>query len=235
MNKIVLEELKSNIKLTGNEYVIKNENNDVVFDIENSSSVIFNVFNEEDTKVYYTFNVLENSNLTINIFDAAREVKRNITINVNGENSSVILNLSCISLKENNYIVNVYHNSKNTHSKTNLHGLALDNNSIFIQNNGYIRNGSTKSTLNQDNKIIIMNDNNSKIEPNLYIDEYDTLASHGAYIGKFDEEELFYLNSRGLDNKSSYNLLINGFLLYEFVISDEDKVKLKNIIEKYWG
>ena len=35
-----------------------------------------------------------------------------------------------------------------------------------------------------------MNDNNSKIEPNLFIDEYD-VASHGAYIGKLMKKNYF--------------------------------------------
>ena len=83
-------------------------------------------------------------------------------------------------------------------------------------------------------KIIVMNDNKSKIEPNLFIDEYDVEASHGAYIGKFDEEELFYLNSRGLDENKCYELLINGFLLNEFNITDDVKDDLKKIIKKYW-
>ena len=105
---------------------------------------------------------------------------------------------------------------------------------ILIINNGHIKNGSQKSILTQDNKIITMSENNSKIEPNLYIDEYDVEASHGAYIGKFDEDTLFYLKSRGLDENQSYNLLIKGFLLgsfykYESLIED-----LMDNINKYW-
>lgn len=232
MNKIVLEGSNSNIKLKDNDSYLLMAKNNVVIDVENNA--LLNVFNQEDIDQEFIFNVSNNSNLDINIFDASKNIKRNIIINLNGESSNVTLNLSSISLGKNNYEVSVFHNSKNTTSQTNLHGLALDNNEITFKNNGHIINGSNKSILNQDNKIIIMGDNNSKIEPNLFIDEYDIKASHGAYIGKFDEEEIFYLKTRGLSEKESYNLLINGFLLGEFKIDKEYIDDLIKIINKYW-
>ena len=37
-------------------------------------------------------------------------------------------------------------------------------------------------------------------------------AGHGATIGKIEEEQLFYLQSRGLTKAASEKLIINGFL-----------------------
>lgn len=237
MNKIIVEEsnLRDNISLeSDNSYYITESSKKVVFNVNKSSDIIVNFFNNNDIDTEYEFNILDDTNIEINIFDASENIKRNITANMNGQNTFLKLNISAISLNENNCNVNILHNSKKTHSECNIHGLTLDNNKIFIKNNGYIKKGSSKSTLNQDNKIIIMNDNNSKIEPNLFIDEYDIEASHGAYIGKFDSEELFYLNSRGIDDKTSYSLLISGFLIGGMNIPKEDKDYLKDIINKYW-
>lgn len=231
MNKIILEEINFNDKDNGR-YLIKEENDKKII-IKKDTNIIIDILNENDISNSYEIDIEENSNVVLNIFDVANKVDRDVKVNINGKNSNVILNISSISLNENNYNINVYHNDKNTTSNTNIHGLTLQNNIITIKNNGYIKNGSQNSRLNQDNKIIIMNDNNSKIEPNLFIDEYDVEASHGAYIGKFDEEELFYLNSRGLDDKDSYNLLITGFLIGELDLEDSLKDKLKNIINKY--
>lgn len=237
MNKIIVEEtsIEEGIKLKDNNRYYINENSEnLVFDVNSNSNVIVNFFNNNSVDIKYKFNISNDSNVEINIFDAKENIKRNITVNMNGENSFFKLNLSAISLGENNYNVNIFHNSKKTSSEANLHGFATTNNKIFIRDNGYIKNGASKSVLKQDNKIIIMNDNNSKIEPNLFIDEYDVEASHGAYIGKFDDEQLFYLNSRGLDERESYSLLINGFLVGNMNIPIEDKEYLKDIINKYW-
>lgn len=237
MNKIILEEsdLKKNIKLEdNNSYYIYKCDKKVRFSVSKNSNVVVNFFNTNSVNSNYEFDIMSGAVIEVNIFDAAENITRYIKVNMNEENSSIKFNLGSISLNENNYDINVFHNNKNTNSETTIHGLALDNNKIFIKNNGYITKGSSKSNLNQDNKIIIMRDNNCKIEPNLFIDEYDVSASHGAYIGKFDEDELFYLNSRGLDDNESYNLLINGFLIGNMNITNEDKEYLKEIINKYW-
>jgi Fe-S cluster assembly scaffold protein SufB len=38
-------------------------------------------------------------------------------------------------------------------------------------------------------------------------------AKHGASIGRFNEEEIFYLESRGIPSDIGYKILSKGFLL----------------------
>ena len=44
------------------------------------------------------------------------------------------------------------------------------------------------------------------------IDEEDATANHEATIGKIGEDELFYLQSRGIPENEALNLLVMGFL-----------------------
>ena len=48
-------------------------------------------------------------------------------------------------------------------------------------------------------------------KPNLEVFADDVKASHGATVGRLDEEELFYLRSRGLDLEQARKWLIQGF------------------------
>ena len=57
-----------------------------------------------------------------------------------------------------------------------------------------------------------MSKNNSRIEPNMYIDEFDVDARHAATIGKFSKDEIFYLMTKGISYKECEKLLIEGFL-----------------------
>lgn len=236
MNKIVLEDsfYKLNLDNEKNYIITSNNNSEVEFNVLDNINTKIVEINQSDIEAKYTFNILEDSNIEIDIFDDSKKVKRTIDININGENSKVLLNVSSISSEKNEYIINVFHNKSNTISEANIHGVTNDDSKIIITNNGYIKKGSKKSKLLQDNKIITMGENNSKIKPNLYIDEYDVEASHGAYIGKFDNDALFYLSSRGLDEKLSYNLLIKGFLLDSFYKYESLTQNLINIINKYW-
>ena len=48
--------------------------------------------------------------------------------------------------------------------------------------------------------------------PSLEIEAHDVQASHGATVGQVDEEQVFYLMSRGLDRSEAKGLIVNGFL-----------------------
>jgi len=48
--------------------------------------------------------------------------------------------------------------------------------------------------------------------PELEIESNDVKASHAASIGRINEEEIFYLQSRGLSRVEAQNMIIKAFL-----------------------
>ena len=50
---------------------------------------------------------------------------------------------------------------------------------------------------------------NSK--PNLEIMSSDVKASHGATIGQLDQDQIFYLKTRGVSDQQAKRCMINGF------------------------
>ena len=77
-----------------------------------------------------------------------------------------------------------------------------------------------------------MNDGKSTICPNLLIDNYDVDSNHGAYIGKFSEEKLFYLMSRGINREDATRLLLTSYLINSDSIDLNKISKFINEIEK---
>ena len=57
-------------------------------------------------------------------------------------------------------------------------------------------------------------DGNSKTDtfPVIQIDEEDTLLSHEARVGKIGNDEIFYLQSRGIPESKAINMILMGFL-----------------------
>ncbi len=49
-------------------------------------------------------------------------------------------------------------------------------------------------------------------EPKLEIEANEVKASHAATVGKIDEEEIFYLTSRGINLAGAEKLIVTGFL-----------------------
>lgn len=67
-------------------------------------------------------------------------------------------------------------------------------------------------------------------KPELEIYADDVKCSHGATTGQLDREPLFYMRSRGIDEKSAKSLLIQAFVSEIFAnITDE---KLKSMLEQ---
>lgn len=60
--------------------------------------------------------------------------------------------------------------------------------------------------------LLLSDDAEANSAPGLEIEANDVRCSHGATSGQIEEEELFYLMSRGISRKASQKLIVHGFL-----------------------
>lgn len=67
-------------------------------------------------------------------------------------------------------------------------------------------------------------------KPQLEITADNVKCSHGATVGQLDEEEIFYLQSRGLDLQTSRNLLVDAFAAE--IINELPVDSLKNLLKR---
>ena len=77
---------------------------------------------------------------------------------------------------------------------------------------------------------------NGKIntKPQLEIFADDVLCSHGATIGQLQDEEVFYLQSRGLTEQKSRELLVYAFALESvesMAVKSVEKLLLNEVIK----
>ena len=175
---------------------------------------------KESEKVFYDFditnqdviyNVSENSKLVV--YQYGINIDNNIIINLNGENASVEYHYSTINYDNHKYKIEVNHNNSKTISNIYNHGINVFDNKLDFDITGNVLNKSGKCECNQKNQILNISDGKSTILQKLLIDNFDVISSHSAYIGKFKDEILFYLMSRGISEKVSYDLLIKSFLV----------------------
>jgi Fe-S cluster assembly protein SufD len=99
------------------------------------------------------------------------------------------------------------------------HARAVFNGKIFV------RAGAQQTDARQTNRnLLLSNEARVDTKPQLEIFADDVKCAHGATVGQLEEEELFYLASRGLSRELARNLLTYGFA--EEVI---EKIKLESI------
>ncbi|MDD3048670.1 MAG: SufD family Fe-S cluster assembly protein [Bacilli bacterium] len=185
----------------------------------------------EDLNCEYTIILKDDSNLTFNKFYNSKIINELTTINLDGINSQINYNFSTITDSDQKYILNINHHQINTISNINNHCVSLSKSKIELEVNDFVIKGMRDCIINQDNKIMMTNDNDCFIKPNLYIDEYQVEARHGASIGKFNDNELFYLQTRGISKDKALKLLINGFLIGILNLNEEWRIKIINNIE----
>ncbi|MFH1145460.1 MAG: SufD family Fe-S cluster assembly protein [bacterium] len=63
--------------------------------------------------------------------------------------------------------------------------------------------------------LLLSADAMAELKPYLEIATDDVKASHGASVGRLDEEQLFYLRSRGLEKEEAERILLAGFFKKE--------------------
>ena len=171
------------------------------------------------------FNILNSTT----IYNITRE---SITANINIYNNAKLdFYEMAVTDKEITNEVNVYHKNKETTSNVTCHGISYGKGDLKFSVNGYIKKGMIGSICNQSSRIINLDEGKSLIEPNLFIDEFDSIANHSAYTGPFDEKLLFYLETKGISKKESFNLLLNGFMKVVELPIDYESV-LDNILDK---
>jgi Fe-S cluster assembly protein SufD len=76
----------------------------------------------------------------------------------------------------------------------------------------FVRHGAQQTDAQQTNKnLLLSNEARVDTKPQLEIFADDVKCTHGAAVGQLDEEELFYLESRGINPGLARNLLTYGF------------------------
>ena len=166
-----------------------------------------------------TYNIGDNANVVVNKLskDSCDKVKYNIM----GRDSILDVHNSIIDYGNNSYTVTLNHTDESSKSRIANH--AINNGEFKFIVDGVIQKNAIDTKLRQDNKIINMNEGKSYILPNLIVDNSEIEAEHAAFIGAFDEDRVFYLESRGIPRKEAESLLIKSFLLNSMDLEEKEK------------
>ena len=135
--------------------------------------------------------------------------------NLNGEYAKSNWNLACLSCENDvkKMSVSFFHNAKHTYAKMENYGVCEDEGSIEFLGTSSINKGAKSSATHQNAKIMVFDPKcKAKANPVLCIDENDVEASHAAVVGQINEDHIFYLTSRGIEEETAKKLITLGYL-----------------------
>jgi len=193
-------------------YHLQNENS-------NNHHIGLTFVQQKEKSIYSNFTITTNGGI----------VRNNLYIQSNG--SYCETNMYGLSLLKGNSTVDnhttVDHAQPNSNSNE-LYKTILDDKSTAIFNGKiYVRQNAQKTNAYQQNRNILLSDDASvNTKPQLEIWADDVKCSHGATIGSIEKEALFYLRSRGINERDA-----KIFLVFAFANEIVQKITISSVKE----
>jgi len=129
-----------------------------------------------------------------------------------------------------------YHFASDSISSLAINGIVSDAASINFIGNIFVAKDVQGVQSEQKNKTILLSNQASMVSaPNIEVLSNNVLCKHGSAVGYFDENQLFYLMSRGLSLSQAKSKLAEGFfdfLFQSFNNQYQEKQFLKNMRDK---
>lgn len=205
---------------------------------ENSSAKISFFTHHSGQQANYLLNLKENANVSCAFADFSYGKKDFYFLaKLIGRNARINWHLASIASNEDlkNFDISFTHAAENTFADMNNYGIVLNKATLNFLGVSTIEKYARKSETHQNAKIMIFDATcSAKASPILKIEENDVIASHGAAVGQVNEDQLFYLCSRGLQEEVAKRLMTMGYIqpILQYFDQPEIKDQISKLIEE---
>nr|NNM91618.1 Fe-S cluster assembly protein SufD [Bacilli bacterium] len=112
-----------------------------------------------------------------------------------------------------NFTARMVHNARFSESDTMARGVMKDRaEAVFTGNTHILRGASGSNGLQSERLLMLSPKSKADAVPMLLIDENDVKCGHAASVGQINEEQLFYLMSRGISEQEAKRMIVWGFI-----------------------
>jgi Fe-S cluster assembly scaffold protein SufB len=155
----------------------------------------------------------------------------NIKITTNQNNkSTLIFNYSILATDNSTIDFNSNINGNDNITEINIKGITEDKGKLKITSTADTKEKIINNNLLEDIKILLLNDEESIIIPNLLVASNEIEVNHAATISGIDQNYLFYLNSKGISNEAAEKIIKNGYLISNLDVTKEQKDRIEKML-----
>ena len=151
---------------------------------------------------------------TVKITPGSSTSRYDYKVHLSGENCETSLNSLTMlrEKKEAHDNVWIHHHVPSCRSNQLFKTVLLDHAHSSFEGKIYVEQEAQQTEAYQLNANLLLSEHaRAESKPNLEIFADDVRASHGATFGKLEEEQIFYLKTRGLTEQEAKKALIEGF------------------------
>jgi Fe-S cluster assembly protein SufD len=179
------------------------------------------------------FYLQKDSHLTVALINGSAQFQKvTLEINLQGQNAQAHIKGLYILGSYQNFFMNTiqHHGAPGTQSYLTINGIIGDRASAFYDGLIEIDKDATHSVAKQQNKNILLSSSaRAESKPNLQVLTNEVQCSHGSAVGQLNANDLFYMQSRGIDKQKAQQLLLHGFLSH---IIDDFPADMVHTIEQ---
>ncbi len=187
---------------------------------------------DKQLKVTEEYHVKSDGNLLVSYGElSSGNMERNSIIHLDekGATAHVFSATVCGNVKKS--YIEIAHHAQNSSGEMEHYGIILKGGQFKIEAVGKIDKGASSSKSHQSTRILTFDKKQDAIVlPMLLIDENDVEASHATSLGQPDENQLYYMQSRGLSRQNAMELITLGYLLP--IASKLQNDELREILER---
>lgn len=112
-----------------------------------------------------------------------------------------------------NLVTTIVHKAPATSCHTSIRGVLYDGGVSSYRGKVIIEQTATGATSRLEDRVLVVGKGtHNHAEPIMQIEANDVIASHASTTGRVDENQIYYLQSRGLSREESQDLLVDAFL-----------------------
>ncbi|WP_423129085.1 Fe-S cluster assembly protein SufD [Gaoshiqia sp. Z1-71] len=201
-------------------YTIQNQNNQ-------ANSVNSSFFRQEENSNLLTSQATLHGGL----------VRNNLKISLDGEHAEAnVFGMSFTDKRQHvDNFTNIEHNKAHCLSNQ-LYKNVLDEDSVgaFTGRIHVARDAQKTNAFQRNNNVLLTDSAKMNTKPQLIIDADDVKCSHGATVGQIDEDALFFLRARGINEFDARLMLMNAFAheVVQEIRIDPLRDRIDELVEK---
>ncbi|MCR0263316.1 SufD family Fe-S cluster assembly protein [[Clostridium] innocuum] len=205
------------------------------------SSLVVMLKNEgsEEVSLQVRGSVYKDAALTLALCELnAGDTRAEVALELLEEGASAMLRSACIAKSRKEFQMQCTHHCPHTGGFMENYAVVEDGAHYRMEATGKIIRGAYESNSHQKTRVLTMSEqHDSEVVPVLLIDENDVKASHATTLGQPDENQLYYLQTRGLSRKQALGLLTVGYIMPITELFEQEAIRnaLKDEIEMKVG
>jgi len=153
---------------------------------------------------------------------------------INGQHATLQTCLAAIANGEKKFTLHAIHKGTDASSDMKSYAIIPEDAVFYLDVTGKIEKGAHRSNATQNNRILTLSENHKAVVlPQLLIDDNDVVAGHAMTMGQIDENQLYYMESRGMPKNVALQLVTLGYLTpIAYLFEGEQREEILRWIEE---